>query len=463
MQIKTLSQFEAYLKTRIPTREALFVGDLGLQRAKYFMRLLGNPQNKLKVIHIAGTSGKGSTAYLTSQLLQSQGFQVGLSISPHIFDIRERIQIDNKLPAEKLILGYFNQILPTIEKMEKCQYGAPTYFEILVGLAYYIFAKEKIDYAVIETGLGGRLDGTNTVTNKNKICLLTKIGLDHTEILGNSVAKIAREKTGIIQNQNTTIYIQQSIEVQKIIQKKCQEKNATFYSIKPGKNYRLFSSTQTETIFDFTCAVDSSELSSGVPELSSEAILNFKNIKLNLLGLHQIENCSMALACLSILSKRDEFAIDKATMRNALKKISIPGRMEIRKIGKTSLVIDGAHSPQKMNALIESLENIFPKEKFNFILAFKKGKDFKKMLKKILPIANHIFLTGFSTTNQDDYWNSIDNAEISAYFKKEKFKNFSIIQNNRKEILSIVKESKKTTVLTGSLYLIGSIYSDLKT
>ncbi len=169
MQIKTLSQFEAYLKTRIPTREALFVGDLGLQRAKYFMRLLGNPQNKLKVIHIAGTSGKGSTAYLTSQLLQSQGFRVGLSISPHIFDIRERIQINNQLPTEKLILGYFNQILPTIEKMEKCRYGTPTYFEILVGLAYYIFAKEKLDYAVIETGLGGRLDGTNTVTNKNKI------------------------------------------------------------------------------------------------------------------------------------------------------------------------------------------------------------------------------------------------------------------------------------------------------
>jgi len=460
MQIKTLLQFEAYLKTRIPNREALFVGDLGLQRAKYFMRLVGNPQNKLKVIHIAGTSGKGSTAYLTSRLLQSQGFRVGLSISPHIFDIRERIQIDNQLPTEKMILRYFNQILPTIEKMEKCPYGAPTYFEILVGLAYYIFAKEKLDYAVIETGLGGRLDGTNTVTNKNKICLITKIGLDHTEILGNTVAKIASEKAGIIQNQNIVINIQQSTNTQAIINKKCQDKKAILYSIKPQKNYKLISSTKTATIFDFNFA--NSELNSD-SELSSESPLKLRNIQLNLIGAHQIENCSIALACLSILSKRDKFAINETSMRSSLKKISIPGRMEIRKIGKNPLIIDGAHSPQKMEALIGSLEKIFPDQKFNFILAFKKGKDFKKMLKKILPIANHIFLTGFSTTNQDDYWNSVDNAEISAYFKKEKFKNFSIIQNNRKEILSTVKESKKTTVLTGSLYLIGSIYSDLKT
>lgn len=127
MRIKTLPQFEKFLKTRIPSREALFMGDTGIKRTKYFMRLLGDPQDKMKVIHIAGTSGKGSTAYLMSHLLQSQGFKVGLSVSPHIFNIRERIQIDNELPAEKLILKYFNEILPIISQMEKHRYGAPTY------------------------------------------------------------------------------------------------------------------------------------------------------------------------------------------------------------------------------------------------------------------------------------------------------------------------------------------------
>src|SRR5476651_1949406 len=110
MKITTLKQFEAFLESRIPTREALFMGTIGLDRAKYFMKLLGNPKNKIRVIHIAGTSVKGSTAHLTSHLLESQGFSVGLSISPHVFNIRERFQINNQLPSEKLVLKYFNQI-----------------------------------------------------------------------------------------------------------------------------------------------------------------------------------------------------------------------------------------------------------------------------------------------------------------------------------------------------------------
>ncbi len=445
MQIKTLAQFEAFLKTRIPTREALFVGEIGLKRAKHFMKLLGNPQNQLKVIHLAGTSGKGSTAYLTSHLLQSQGFRIGLSISPHIFDIRERIQINNQLPSKKLLLKYFNQILPIVKKMETCRYGAPTYFEIIVGLAYHIFAQEKMDYVVIETGLGGRLDGTNTVANKKKICLLTKIGLDHTEILGNTISEITKEKVGIIHSQNTTINIQQSIGVQNIIQKRCKEKNASLYIIESKENYKLISSTQAETFFDFNFAKD-----------------NFKNIKLGLLGQHQVENCSLALACLSVLASRDKFAIDESKMRSALQKISIPGRMEIRKIGKRYLIIDGAHNPQKMTDFITSLKIIFPQQKFDFILAFKKGKDFRKILTEILPVAEHIFLTDFSLSNQENSSSSTDSKEIASYFKKEKFSNFSIIENNQKEILAAIQKSKKSIVLTGSLYLIGSVYGYLK-
>jgi dihydrofolate synthase / folylpolyglutamate synthase len=459
MQFKTMLQFEAYLKARIPTREALFVGDLGLQRAKYFMKLLGNPQNKLQVIHIAGTSGKGSTASLTSHLLQSQGFRVGLFISPHILDIRERLQIDNQLPSEKLILKYFNQILPIILKMEKCRYGTPTYFEILAGLAYFIFAKEKLNYAVIETGLGGRLDGTNTVTSKNKIAIITKLGLDHTEVLGNTLAKIASEKAGIIKAQNTVINIQQSTNTQSIINKKCQKKNANLFTIKDGKNYKLISSTKTATIFDFNFA--NSELNSD-SELSSEAPFKLRNTQLNLIGAHQIENCSLALACLSALANRDKFTINEKKMRSALQKISIPGRMEIRKNGKNFFIIDGAHNPQKMTAFISSLRLIFPNQKFDFILAFKKGKDFKKILKKILPLANHVFLTSFSTANQADHWSSVDTAEIASYFKTEKFKNFSTIKNNETEILTTIQNSKSSIALTGSLYLIGSIYKYLK-
>lgn len=452
MRITTLAQFEEFLKSRIPTRADLFMGDIGLRRAEHFMKLLGNPQSKIKVIHIAGTSGKGSTAHLTSHILESQGFSVGLSISPHVFDIRERMQINNQLPNEKLIMKYFNQILPAILKMEKSKFGMPTFFEINVGLAFFMFAQEKLDYAVIETGLGGTLDATNTVTGKNKICIITKIGLDHTEILGKTIAKIASEKAGIVQKQNTVISNQSSVNALRVINLRCKKQNSKLHIIKPRKNYSVTSSTPQETIFDFS-------FSSVIPDsIRNDNSLVMKNIRLGLIGKHQAENCSLALACLFILSKRDNFFIDEKLLRSMLRIIKIPGRMEIRKIKGKNLIIDGAHNLQKMEALTSNLSAIFPKQKFSFVVAFKKGKNFKQMLKKIIPLADKILLTHFSTTGMDNNWSSIDNQEISKFLKSKNFKNFSIIENKKSEITKTIQESKKPVVITGSLYLISSTY-----
>lgn len=440
MKINSLAQFEDFLQSRIPTRTALFMGNIGLKRAKFFMKLLGNPQNKLRVIHIAGTSGKGSTAHLTSHILQSQGFSVGLSISPHVFDIRERMQINNSLPSEKLILKYFNQILPVILQMEKTKYGMPTFFEINVALAFFMFTQEKLAYAVMETGLGGTLDATNTVSSKNKLCIITKIGLDHTEILGKTISKIASEKAGIIGARNTVISYQLSVTALNVIKSRCEEKNSELHIPKPKKSFSVISSTSNETVFDF-----------------SFEDANLKNIKLGLVGTHQAENCSLAVACLTLLSKRDKFKINEENLRNALEKIRIAGRMEILKIGKQTVIVDGAHNPQKMQALTESLAKIYPEQKFTFLVAFKKGKDFQEIIEKILPLADKIFLTQFSTSGMDNHWSSIGSEEISAFLKSKNFKNFSIIQNKRADILKNIRASKKPVVITGSLYLISSI------
>jgi dihydrofolate synthase/folylpolyglutamate synthase len=445
MKITNLAQFEAFLKSRIPTREALFMGTIGLDRAKYFMKLLGNPQNRIKVIHIAGTSGKGSTVHLASHLLRSQGFSVGLSISPHVFDIRERMQINNEMPDEKLVLKYLNQILPTILKMEKCKYGMPTFFEINVALAYHMFAQEKLNYAVMETGLGGTLDATNTVTRKDKICVITKIGLDHTEILGKTVAKIAEQKAGIIGKQNIIVNIQQTNAVQTVISKKCLTEKSQLLTIKNKINYSVCSSNPLRTIFDFNFSN-----------------IDLENIELGLIGLHQAENCALALACLTILSQREDFNINEISLRESLKNIRIPGRLEIRKMGRQTLIIDGAHNPQKMEALTGNLSKLYPKQKFTFIVAFKKGKDYKAMLKKIIPLADKILLTQFSVTGQDNHWSSTDNTEISVLLKYQKFKNFSIISNKHSDILQNVRMSKKPVIITGSLYLIGLLYPHFK-
>jgi dihydrofolate synthase/folylpolyglutamate synthase len=507
MKIKSLAQFETFLKTRIPMRADLFMGDIGLKRAKFFMKMLGNPQNKIKVIHIAGTSGKGSTAHLTSKILESQGFSVGLSISPHVFDIRERMQVlrslphrqtgakesrtrttcldgrranaghANVLPGEKMVLKYFNQILPIILQMEKCKYGMPTFFEINVGLAFFMFAKEKLDYAVIETGLGGTLDATNTVSSKNKICIITKIGLDHTEILGKTISKIASEKAGVIQKQNTVICHKcshrSSVISHQVIEKYCKQKSAKLHTINKN-NFSISSSTDQETVFDFFLSLKCHpELVSGsinanvmpieIPKQvrNDNEITTIKNIHLGLIGIHQAENCSLALACLAILSKRDKFSIDEVNLRKALREIKITGRMEILKIKKRTIIVDGAHNPQKMEALIRSLEKIYPKQKFTFLVAFKKGKDFQAMLERIIPLTDKIILTQFSTTGMDNHWSSIDNEEISTFLKSKNFKNISIIKNKHSDILQNIGMSKRPIVVTGSLYLISSIYNYL--
>lgn len=193
MSINNFKQAEEFLASHIPkTTSTIFPGEVGLNRAKDFLHLLGDPQEKLKIIHVAGTSGKGSTCYLISSLLESQGFKVGLHQSPHLTDVTERFQINNQNISKEDFVDYLNKIIPAIEKIKHI-----TYFEILVGLAFYIFNDKKVDYAVMETGLGGWYDGTNVVSRPDKLSVITKIGLDHTAILGETIEKIALQKAMI--------------------------------------------------------------------------------------------------------------------------------------------------------------------------------------------------------------------------------------------------------------------------
>ena len=176
MKLRNLKEVEEFLFDQIPSFEKRKVpGQVGLDRTKYLMKLLGDPQEKIKIIHIAGTSGKGSTAHYLSQLLGCHGFKVGLSLSPHLVDIRERAQVGGKLLSEKKFVGYMNTLLTAFNKMKKYEYGTPTYFELVQALAFLAFYKERVDYAVIETGMGGTYDATNVVKNNSKMALITKL------------------------------------------------------------------------------------------------------------------------------------------------------------------------------------------------------------------------------------------------------------------------------------------------
>jgi len=447
MKIKNFNDAKNYLFNYIPpwkAKKSAYKAGIGLKRAKYFYNLLGNPQEKFKSIHVAGTSGKGSTITIISNILGSLGFKVGSTISPHLVDIRERIQINNKKISIDKFVKYLNEIIPTIERIEKYTYGLPTFFEVLIGLAFYTFAKEKVDYAVIETGMGGIFDATNTIMNKDKLVILTNIGLDHTEFLGKNIKEITKQKAPIIQKNNKVICAWNKKQVREIVKNYTNRKNAKVYFIRKGYDYNKIKTNENYSSFDFN--FDDFSL---------------KNIKLSLIGIHQISNASLALAALKILSERDEWQMDKAKIKTILSKLHFKARFEIRKIHNKTLIIDGAHNPQKMKSLILTLKNIYPKHKYDFLIAFKKGKDYKKMLKQITKIAEKIYLSDFYITGQD-LTHASENVDNLAYeLQKLHFTNYEKIRNTDKIIRKVLKRIEDILVITGSLYFIGSIYNKI--
>lgn len=444
--LKTFEDAQDFINSFIPqTLVHTYTADWGINRTKYLLKLLDNPQNKLNIIHVAGTSGKGSTSYLISILLNSLNKKVGLALSPHLIDIRERLQINNRLISKKSFVSFVNDLAHQISKLEKTKFGKPTYFEIMTVLAFYVFFKEKVDFAVMETGLGGLFDATNTVETANKIDVITKLGLDHTQILGKTIEEIAKQKAGIIHSGNTVFSIDQVKKAQETIIEKSKEVGANLRFITEG-NFSNILLTKASTEFDF-----------------SFENLVLKNIKLGMLGEHQAENCSLALAVAYFVSQKYKFRFDEKKIRKVLKTAIFHGRMEIIKkkaLGHTrTIILDGAHNPQKMQSFLNSLKKIFPNKKFNFLIAIKKDKDYDQMLKLIIPLANKIVITTFFLKNMDLIRFSEDPMIIANTLSKLGFNNWEVCIPNNLAIKQILKEDyKNDAVITGSLYLLSEIY-----
>lgn len=440
-QILNFEQANEYLAQFIPKEiEIKFSGAAGLLRAKYLLHLLDNPQNKIKVVHIAGTSGKGSTAYFISLLLNSLNLKVGLHLSPHLVDVRERTQINNQLIDPQKFVDYLNQLIPAIEQITQSEMGKPTYFEITTALAFYIFWKEQVDYAVIETGLGGLYDATNTVENTNKVVVLTKIGLDHTEVLGKTVSKIALQKAEIIHQQNLVVSISQVTPAKKVIDQIASQRSTTVYYVKKQINFFPKTIKAEQSVFNFKFSK-----------------MTLKDIQLSMLGTYQIENCALALAAVSLIIQRDKLTYDPVKIKQVLKKAHFSGRMDKFLINGKTLIVDGAHNPQKIQGLLTSLQQIYPDKKFLFLLAFKKGKDYQSMLKSIFPYAKSVVITGFFVDNQDLVHLSEDPADVVKVFSALSKVPHQVITDTSKALNYIIAQ-KEDVVITGSLYLLSEVY-----
>ncbi|MEX0617080.1 MAG: folylpolyglutamate synthase/dihydrofolate synthase family protein [Candidatus Woykebacteria bacterium] len=431
-------QANEYLETLIP-KEYKPTEALKLERITYLLKLLGKPHQKFKSIHVGGTSGKGSVCYYLSQILTAQGYKTGLHISPHLQTIRERMQINGELISEKEFVNLVNKIKPLVEETEKnLSFDKPSYFEATVAIAFDYFAKANVDIAVVEVGLGGKLDATNVI--HPLISIITNVGLDHTEILGHTVEKIARDKSGIIKKNVPVISGAQQLAVKKVIAKKSLENSSKIFFINEKFGYKIREISFSGTKFDFRWfdRVTSHQLSTPAS--------------------YQVENASLALGAVNLLAEHG-FKIKEEKLYKSLANAKVPGRFEIAQ-KKLQIILDGAHNPVKAKALINSLTSLIPNQKFVFIVAFKKDKDIEKMLKILKPHAKAFVITEFTMTTDMGQHFAARAEEVVKIFKSLKFSGKVLIEKNSKNTLKKAKQIADlgdAIIATGSLYLVGEL------
>lgn len=440
-----MSEAESFLYGVLPSSpKELFKSGEGFYRSRYLLRELGNPQEEFKSVHIAGTSGKGSVSYYTSAVLKEHGFDIGTHVSPHVYDVRERCMTNLGYPGEKYYLKTLSSIVPVINEMDKKDTGRPTYFEVTVAQAMLMFAERKVDYAVIETGLGGRYDTTNTIERSDKLAVITPIDLDHTEVLGKTPRQIAYQKAGILPVGGDAITVNQNYAgAQAAIEKVAKQRATKMTSISPLINVHNVSVSIEGVYFDY-----------------SDGDVHIEGIKLPTIALYQLENAALAISAVKKLAARDGFSINPKKVASALENCAIPGRCEFRNIQGRTVMLDSAHNPQKMQALADSITNLGLNEKPFWLVGMKKEKDIDSMLGIIDGQADHVVCTTFFKDAASEHLrNFSENAGILARKLKLKGAEAIAVDGPSDALNEAIRRSKpdQLVVVAGSIYLLGDL------
>lgn len=410
-----------------------FGSNYGLERTYRLLEILGNPQEGLKLIHIAGTNGKGSTTSIITSLLMEKGFKVGMYTSPFLEEFEERIQINrNNIPKDAL--GRLMDVLKvSVDQVILEGYNHPTEFEIITCLMLLYFKEENIDYGVIEVGLGGRLDSTNVITPI--LSIITSISLDHTNLLGNTLEEIAGEKAGIIKKAIPVISYPQEEEAKVVIERVCKENNSSLYIVDKSKGH-------------FVSVVNKDKIYQKVE-------VEFKNKKIELdfalLGEHQITNLLVALKGISVLEEIENIKFTLEDIKEGVKNVQWKGRLEVMK-NNPLVVIDGAHNIQGIKTLNENVHKYFTYKNIYLLLGILADKQVEDMVKVITPEAKKVYaLTPHS-----------NRAELSKDLKKviDKYNSNCIALDSYEEGLDLAlseANEEDLILISGSLYMIGDM------
>lgn len=430
MQTSNIYQYFISLIATPPTQ----FGDFGLTRTKYLASLVWNPQDTYPVIHIAGTSGKWSTATCTSQILQAHGYKTGLHVSPHLLDWRERVQVDSSFVSDEILVAASAKLFPAIEQCRNSQYGQPSYYEAMIVFVYLCFSLAQVDVAVIEVGCGWLYDGSNIVTRQDKISIITRQGYDHQDIVWETLEEIAYNDAGIILPWSRVVTLVQGEDIcNQTIQTYANEQNATISWV----SWQIFGNIRlqdNQTIFDYN---------------------DQKDIHLWLVGLFQAENAALAITATQLFCSD----FDREKTRTALEKTRFVGRLDIRSIHNRTVVLDGAHNPQKMQALVDTLHVLYPDKKVIRYTAFKQGKDRQEML-AVMQVLSQLFVLWSFSWSQDMSFQSVSQKDIEDYLDWVMTDSVSNPENFFSNIESLVPDDA-IVVVTGSLYWLGRVYGKL--
>ena len=414
---------------------------LGLTRMLDFLDRLGNPQEKLRFVHVAGTNGKGSASAMLAAILRAAGLKTGLYISPHLYRMNERMSINGIDISDAKLTELAARLRPLVTEMSHPTDPTrealhPTAFELITALAFLYFAEEHCDIVVLEVGMGGRLDATNVISVP-ECAVIMNIGLEHTEVLGDTLEKIAREKAGIVKPGGDVVLYHQTTSVEAVVRSCCETRDASL------------------TITDPTALTSSPVTRETLTKGQTFSYRNHRDLTLRLLGNYQLKNAMVVLDVIDTL-RRKGWEIPEDAVRLGLKCVVWPGRFEL--LSKDPLVIiDGAHNPNGVEALVDSIRTYLAGRRITFLIGVMADKNYHEMLRLTAPFASR-FITEMPG-NDRALSQSALNAEIRRYFQGPVETAPSVLEGlkHAMELLSSENNPDNVILCFGSLYQVGEI------
>ena len=419
------------------TRYKYDIPGFDLERVERLLSQVGSPHRELAAVHVAGTKGKGSTATMIAHFLSAMGLKVGLFTSPHLVHLEERIKVNGEMIGRDDVRRLLGRLRPHVEKKRRGNpLFAPTFFEIITALGLMYFRETGVDWTVLEVGMGGRLDATNVILPR--VSVITAIGFDHMDKLGNTLGQIAGEKAGIIKEGVPVVSSPQHLEALESIERKCSEKSAPLYLV--GRDIEVVG-VKALALDGITCSVKTWKGT-------------YTDLRLPLLGSHQAENLATAIGAMEVLAEGGGLSWNETAAREALRGLKCPARIEV--ISERPLVIlDAAHNVSSMRALVDTLRNAMSFDRLVLVLGLSMDKDLEGIFKEVVPVAHRVILTAADTPRAAPP--SLLAERISAYLGGGK--KALVVEDPRRALEQARKLARPEDCIciTGSFYLAGKI------